>query len=282
MDRREFLQTGACTAADMLLPSSSIAAHAKESARGTEIHVALTGDDAAPGTEKAPFATLERARQEILARKKPLSSPVTVWVHGGTYYLEQPLVFGPEDSGTADAPITFSSYQHQLVTISGGRKLNCRWQPYRDSILQCFLPEVERNRLNFTQLFVGGKRQIRARYPSYDSKTPWWAETVTSMLQTRVSPGPIRNFILTRQPSPAEDGAIRRKLLCIFFRWIIGATCSGKSRASIGATTQSSLVGAASNLTSSYLEKLQRASEKADFTTKDISPGSSWKMYSRN
>ncbi|HEX4022664.1 MAG TPA: right-handed parallel beta-helix repeat-containing protein [Acidobacteriaceae bacterium] len=161
-----------CTAADMLLPSSSIPANAKENVRDIEIHVALSGDDAGPGTEQIPFASFERARQEILARKKYLSAPITVWVHGGTYYLEKSLVFGPEDSGTAEAPITYAAYREEIVTISGGRKLNCRWETYKDAILQCSLSEVPGNRLNFTQLFVGGKRQIRARYPNYDSQNP--------------------------------------------------------------------------------------------------------------
>ena len=36
----------------------------------------------------------------------------------------------------------------------------------------CDLPEVGAGRLDFTQLFVNGKRQIRARFPNYDHKNP--------------------------------------------------------------------------------------------------------------
>lgn len=171
MDRRQFLQASMCTAAEMVLPVSSVALDANADPRG-ELHVAVDGDDRNSGTAKKPFASLERARQEILARKSQFSGPITAWVHSGTHYLEEPLVFGPKDSGTAEAPITYAAYPGEVVTISGGRKLNCRWQPYKNGILQCSVPDVKRNGLAFTQLFIGGERQIRARYPKYDATNP--------------------------------------------------------------------------------------------------------------
>lgn len=59
-----------------------------------EYHVALSGSDHNPGSQTAPFATLEKARGA--ARGTPGS---TVWVHGGSYRMDQPLVLTPEDSG---------------------------------------------------------------------------------------------------------------------------------------------------------------------------------------
>jgi hypothetical protein len=38
--------------------------------------------------------------------------------------------------------------------------------------MQCSLPEVKQKELYFTQLFVDGKRQIRARYPNHDPQNP--------------------------------------------------------------------------------------------------------------
>ncbi len=172
MDRRQFIQTSMCATADMLLPATAISAQAHDEARVFDIHVATHGDDANPGTEEKPFATIERARKEILARKTQILRPHTVWIHSGTYYLDQPLIFRPEDSGTAASPITYAAWQDDFVTISGGRRLNCQWKPHRGSILKCFLPEVKRGNLDFTQLFIAGKRQVRARYPKYDFKNP--------------------------------------------------------------------------------------------------------------
>jgi hypothetical protein len=45
---------------------------------------------------------------------------VTVWLGEGTYYLGEPLVFGPEDSGTAEKPIVYRGFAGQKPTISGG------------------------------------------------------------------------------------------------------------------------------------------------------------------
>jgi hypothetical protein len=99
-------------------------------------------------------------------------------VRAGTHYLDKPLVFGPADSGTAEAPITYAAYPGELVTISGGRKLDCKWVSSSVkwskgvSPMMCRLPAVKEGDLNFTQLFVNGKRQYLARYPNYDNSEP--------------------------------------------------------------------------------------------------------------
>jgi hypothetical protein len=131
------------------------------------LYVAPDGDDAAPGTHARPFATLTRARNAARELTQTVG-PIMVLLRGGTYYLHAPVVFGPEDSGTADAPISYMPFEDERVTLSGGRRLGCSWKPYRDGILVCSLPEVREGRLDFSQLFVNGKRQIRARYPNYD------------------------------------------------------------------------------------------------------------------
>ena len=172
MDRREFLQASAFTVADVWLAPSSAEAVPRTGKPGTAIYVAPYGSDSNPGTEQRPFASLERARRETRLLKQHLRHPITVWVRGGTYYLDVPLVFTPEDSGTAEAPITYAAFPQEMATISGGRKLNCRWKPYKDRILQCSISEVKQKHLSFTQLFVDGKRQVRARYPNCDPKNP--------------------------------------------------------------------------------------------------------------
>src|SRR5438309_103843 len=79
----------------------------------TTIHVAPNGDDSAPGTEAAPLRTVARARDAARALKHRNAAPglsaggVQVVLHGGTYYLDQPLVLTDEDSGAADAPVRY-------------------------------------------------------------------------------------------------------------------------------------------------------------------------------
>lgn len=172
MDRRSFIQTSLATIAATQVPSSATATIAKQDAPAAEVHVALHGSDSFPGTGQKPFASFERARREVLSIKKQLRGPITVWIHEGTYYLESPLVFGPEDSGTQEAPITYAAFKNQMVTISGGRRLVCNWKPYKDGIMVCPLATVRGTLPKFTQLFINGKRQSRARYPHLDVKNP--------------------------------------------------------------------------------------------------------------
>ena len=122
---------------------------------------APVGDDRHPGTPEHPFATLHRARDAVRAAPQ---APTTVSLRRGTYYLTTPAVFGPEDSGTAQAPITYVAQRGATVTLSGGRRIAGDWQPYRDGILFCRLHQGPA----FDQLFADGRRLPRARFPNGD------------------------------------------------------------------------------------------------------------------
>ena len=141
-------------------------------AERSDVYVAMDGNDSNPGTKEKPFATLARARDAVRLIKRASAGPITVLVRGGTYYQEKPLIFGPEDSGTTESPIVYRAYPEEQVTLSAGRRLKSQWKPFRDGIMMCSVPEVKSKKLYFTQLFVNGKRQIRARYPNYDRHNP--------------------------------------------------------------------------------------------------------------
>jgi hypothetical protein len=135
-------------------------------------YVSAAGNDLNPGTKSAPFATLGRAQQALRTRKQPAPGPAVVAVRQGSYSLDRPLVFTPEDSGSAASPVVFSAYPGESVTISGGRALDGRWRPFKDGILMCDLPAVKRGEFRFSQLFVNGKRQTPARFPNRDDSKP--------------------------------------------------------------------------------------------------------------
>src|SRR5579859_7959488 len=60
-----------------------------------------------PGEKDGPFKTIARARDAVralgLLRSKDRTRSVLIVLRGGTYYLDEPLEFGPEDSGTEEA-----------------------------------------------------------------------------------------------------------------------------------------------------------------------------------
>lgn len=116
-----------------------------------------------------PFATIQFARDAIRTMKKegPLTKPVTVYIRGGLYELDEPLIFKIEDSGTRDYPITYAAYKDEEPVISGGREIKVIWRKYQGEIMVCSIPEVKKGTLSFKQLFLNGERQTRARIPNY-------------------------------------------------------------------------------------------------------------------
>ena len=136
------------------------------------LFVSINGSDTNAGTMERPFATIERAKMEARKLKSQEAAPVRVYLREGTYYLERPLTFEFQDSGTQDRDITYMAYPGEHPVISGGKRIAGHWAPFRDGICMCEIPEAKNNGLEFTQLFINGKRQIRARFPKYDPSNP--------------------------------------------------------------------------------------------------------------
>ncbi len=125
-------------------------------AKDHTFYIAPDGDDRNPGTEAEPFASFHRARDAVREFRQNSSGAVTVLVHDGTYYLPEPLMLGPEDSGSEDQPITYAACPGARPVLSGGRRIVGEWKPYRDGIWVCDLPEAK-DGLYFDQLFVNGR-----------------------------------------------------------------------------------------------------------------------------
>ncbi|GHC56771.1 right-handed parallel beta-helix repeat-containing protein [Roseibacillus persicicus] len=66
------------------------------------------------------FPSLEAARDHV--RSLPKTSPIEVLVDGGNYQIDRPITFGPQDSGTSDAPITYRATGP--VTFGGSQALS--------------------------------------------------------------------------------------------------------------------------------------------------------------
>ena len=76
------------------------------------LHVAVDGSDQAAGSAQAPFATLERARDRVRARKAAGGLPeggFEVIVHEGRYELAATFELTGEDAGSETAPIVSGS-----------------------------------------------------------------------------------------------------------------------------------------------------------------------------
>jgi len=85
-------------------------------------------------------------------------------VRSGTYRITEPVVFGPEDSGTEEHAVTYAASGRGRAVISGGRVVT-GWKADGD-VWRATIPEVKAGTWFFRELFVGGARRRRARHPN--------------------------------------------------------------------------------------------------------------------
>ncbi|MHB8897374.1 MAG: right-handed parallel beta-helix repeat-containing protein [Thermoguttaceae bacterium] len=132
-----------------------------------EFYVSPRGSDSGAGTAAAPFATLERARDAIrqLKGQGPLSEPVTVLLTDGLHLRQQPLVLSPEDSGTEACPVTYTAAPGAKAILSGGRRIT-GWKQQPNGTWTVEIPEAQKGKWHFRQLYVNEKLCTRARTPN--------------------------------------------------------------------------------------------------------------------
>ncbi|RIX59510.1 hypothetical protein D3P08_05030 [Paenibacillus nanensis] len=97
---------------------------------GAVFFVSQNGSDSNPGTEAAPFLTLEKARDAVRQLKQGPGLPdggVTVYLRGGVYSRTGSFQLEEQDSGAADKPIVYRAYPGESVRLTGGQSLEKSW-----------------------------------------------------------------------------------------------------------------------------------------------------------
>lgn len=160
--------------------------------------MAPDGSDQGPGTAAQPFRSLARARgalRRYLKGDAAPAAPAAVVVHGGRYELGEPFVVAWEDSGTEAAPVTYRAADGETPVLSGGRAIT-GWRPGENGVWTASVPEAAAGKWPFRQLFVNGRRAVRARTPNKSDKDYCWrvqGATLTKDLKTHsVTVGPGR------------------------------------------------------------------------------------------
>lgn len=172
--------------------------------------VAANGSDAGIGTIAAPFATLERARDEIRKVKHSGGLPaggVAVEIRAGDYVLGKSFELTADDSGTRDAPVIYRAYQGEAVRLCGGQRVPAfsavtdpavlsRLDPAaRGKVMQADLkalgitsygkvPAIYVGQEPLLELFVDDQPMQLARWPNEG----WW--TVFKPAVAGAKPGP--------------------------------------------------------------------------------------------
>ena len=160
-------------------PQAQESTNKLQEAEGADVllYVSADGSDQdGDGTFEKPVATLEKARDLARAEKaKDASKSIKISVGAGKYYLEQPLVLEPQDSGV--------TYEGQSgAVLSGAATLHPQnWQTYQGDIM---VADVEKN-LTVDQLFVNGQQQTLARYPNYNAGQKLQGSTSRANIKAR-------------------------------------------------------------------------------------------------
>ena len=94
------------------------------------LFVSNGGSDSNPGTESHPLQSFHAAQMAVAKLKQSAPGSISVFFRAGTYYLPEPVVFGPGDSGEPEAPIVYSAYPGESVILSGGNCIAPVWTPY--------------------------------------------------------------------------------------------------------------------------------------------------------
>ena len=126
------------------------------------LHVATNGNDDASGTQQAPLATLPGAIETARA-KRAAGDSVSILLHRGTYVLTAPLKLG-----VADSRLAIAAFENDQPIISGGHRIT-GWKNVRGNLWQAEVAEVRDGKWYFRQLFVDGRRAVRARTPNEGS-----------------------------------------------------------------------------------------------------------------
>lgn len=134
------------------------------SAERLNLYVAPDGNDSWSGTllerhgqADGPFATLERARDEIRKRRKsgrPIGA-VTVHLRGGIYWRDKTFELTVADSGSRESPVTYCAYRDEEVRLIGGREVK-GWRVVTNPAILGRIDEAARGRVLEADLKAAG------------------------------------------------------------------------------------------------------------------------------
>ena len=83
-----------------------------------DFYVSPDGSDHGKGTLSSPFATLARARDAVRRLKKRKKTDIDVLLRGGTYHLDETVVFSLDDSGKGEQMISYAAYPGETPIFS--------------------------------------------------------------------------------------------------------------------------------------------------------------------
>lgn len=130
-----------------------------------DIYVSTEGNDRNPGTKKEPFASLGAAKEKAkeIRKKENSQKPIKIIIQEGVYYLDEPVLFTADDSGTKQSPLIIEG--KGKVSFYGGKALP-QFEAVSDNLWKVHIPNKSVYGGSIQQIFINDNRAILAREPN--------------------------------------------------------------------------------------------------------------------
>ncbi len=162
-------------------------------ADATTYYVATNGSDSNPGTNlAAPFQTVSRGAESTLPGD-------LCYIRAGVYHEK----LAPLSSGTSNAPITFTAYSNEVVTLDAANAVN-GWTYLSNGIYQGSV--IWDLGEGSDEVFVDGAMIHQAQYPNYGSGDVMHPGTVSVTIGTSTT-NVISSAAFSGQPDNYWAGA---------------------------------------------------------------------------
>ena len=167
--------------------SSLLVGSAASGAPGLDLYVSCQGSGQGVGSRDDPFAALTAARDAIRGIRQERGGQlpkggITVWIRGGAYHFDRPLVLTAEDAGTEQAPIVYRAHPGEEVVFDGSNAIDpggfeiVVYQPTLDRLASAARGNVVARRIDDpvvakalasgATLSIDGKMMQYARFPN--------------------------------------------------------------------------------------------------------------------
>lgn len=187
-----------------LLVFTTVAVPASAEEGRCEIYVATDGDDQNDGSKEKPLASVNAAKEKIREMKKEGLFPkgYVVYIREGTYSITESIVLTQEDSGTAEAPVTYRAYRDEKVVFSGGVSVSGKdfVKVTDEKILNRIVEQSAKNQIYMLDLKKFGINEVDA---------PYWKGAYS------YSSGFIKDGLITKPTAPASEVLFNGKALTL-------------------------------------------------------------------
>jgi hypothetical protein len=133
-----------------------------------DFFIAPNGSDQSPGSKDKPFATLTRARDAVRGLlASGIDRDIRVQIHGGTYFLNETIVFTLADGSRKGRSVTYAAAPGEEPVFSAGVPVT-DWREEGNGLWSAPLPE---GLGAIKSLYDGDTRLTRARCSGFKPST---------------------------------------------------------------------------------------------------------------